>query len=93
MVACSLFLYLLLAAGFGASGYFVYNTWLASVIPKTKRSGSDQVRLVRPAPTLAATSAGSYDESWIPEGHIKKPATTRARSGTPKGAKNRKGGE
>ncbi|KAH0602595.1 uncharacterized protein H6S33_008676 [Morchella sextelata] len=88
-----LFLYLLLAAGFGASAYFVYNTWLASVIPKTKRSGSDQVRLVRPAPTLAATSAGSYDESWIPEGHIKKPATTRARSGTPKGAKNRKGGE
>ncbi|CUS15473.1 unnamed protein product [Tuber aestivum] len=82
-----LFLYLILAVTVAYAGYFVYNTWLASVIPITKRSRSDAPKLVRPTPPLA--QSGKYDESWIPAHHIKKPTTSRARSG----AKGRKGAE
>ncbi|PWW79639.1 hypothetical protein C7212DRAFT_310798, partial [Tuber magnatum] len=81
-----LFLYLILAVAVAYSGYYVYNTWLASVIPVVKRSRSDAPKPVRPTPPLA--QSGKYDESWIPAHHIKKPTTSRARSG----AKSRKGG-
>jgi hypothetical protein len=83
----SLFLYLLLAAGLFGAGKFVYDTWLAAVIPHTKRTNSDVPRIVRPT---SPVTTGKYDESWIPEHHIKKPATTRQRTG---GAKNKKGGD
>ncbi|RPA93520.1 hypothetical protein L873DRAFT_51198 [Choiromyces venosus 120613-1] len=82
-----LFLYLILTVIVAYSGYFVYNTWLASVIPITKRTKSDAPKLVRPTSPLA--QSGKYDESWIPEHHIKKPTTSRAKSGV----KNRKGGD
>ncbi|KAG0128149.1 hypothetical protein HOY82DRAFT_489688 [Tuber indicum] len=82
-----LFLYLILAVTVAYAGYFVYNTWLGSVIPITKRSRSDAPKLVRPTAPLA--QSGKYDESWIPVHHIKKPTTSRARSG----AKGRKGGD
>jgi len=80
-----LFLYLLLAGGFLGSAYFVYNTWLASVIPKPKRSKPESVKIVGTQSPATATGA-KYDQSWIPEHHLKKTAAA-PRSATPKGTK------
>ncbi|KAL7274059.1 Increased recombination centers protein 22 [Rhizina undulata] len=86
-----LFLYLVLAAVFGGAGYLVYNTWIAPVVPKSRRTPKTDTVRIAGASTPAMASGSTYDESWIPEHHIKKPGNTRARSGTPKGVKNRKG--
>jgi len=84
-----LFLYLILTAFVGGCGYFVYNTWLAQVVPKQKRR-PEIVKVSAVQSPVMATGA-KYDESWIPEGHIKKPATQRANSGKPKSVKGKKG--
>lgn len=35
----SIFLYVILAAGFAGTAYFVYNTWISTLFPQTKRKG------------------------------------------------------
>ncbi|KAI5806948.1 hypothetical protein EDC01DRAFT_7303 [Geopyxis carbonaria] len=75
-----LFLYTILAAGLASAAYFVYNTWVASVAPQKRRAPRPE-RVVPVAAPVSATGA-KYDESWIPEHHLKKGGKGRAR--TPK---------
>lgn len=84
----SLFLYLILTAFVGGCGYLVYNTWLASVVPKKRRP---EIVKVAASQTPALATGAKYDESWIPEHHIKKPAAQRTNSGKPKNVKGKKG--
>jgi len=84
-----LFLYLLLAAGFTGTLYFVYNTWIASVAPKQKRK-FDAPKPVAPVVLAPGTGSG-YDAGWIPEHHLKRPQTkTKGSSGPTGGRKGRK---
>ncbi|KAF3914914.1 hypothetical protein ABW20_dc0107808 [Dactylellina cionopaga] len=79
-----LFLYLFILGVVGAGGYVAYQTWVVPMLPKPKR--------VRPVavPTEAKTTSaevpkGQFDESWIPEHHLKRPVAQKVRSsGTPK---------
>ena len=74
------FLYLLLLSGIGGAGYWAYNTWLESVSPKKKRGGSrpvakKEIRAESPTAAASGIDGKKFDESWIPEHHIKRPAS------------------
>ncbi|KAM3443428.1 hypothetical protein NHJ13734_001838 [Beauveria thailandica] len=90
-----IFLYLVLSAAFAGALYFVYKTWIEALFPPAKKaprtpkrarktdadaalSGSESVA------TATATGSKTYDESWIPDHHIARPAGKRSKSGTPK---------
>ncbi|KAH8598163.1 hypothetical protein B0O99DRAFT_506487 [Bisporella sp. PMI_857] len=85
-----IFLYLFLLAGFLGTLYFVYKTWVESLFPQTKRSGKSSKRVAAvPKEPVSPTGEGaiatgasgkSYDESWIPEHHINRPAAKRVQS-------------
>ena len=71
-----LFLELVLLATFAGFGYFVYEFWgkqyfkgTAPVAAKVKRAAS---------PSSATASGKAYDESWIPEAHLKQKKTKKA---------------
>ena len=74
-----LFLYLILLASFTGAAYWAYNYWLDSVNPK-KKHGSRHAAQSQPA-TGAATGVDGkkFDESWIPEYHIKSANSPKAR--------------
>jgi hypothetical protein len=88
-----LFLYVVLLAAFLGTGYLIYNTWLAPLFPtKNKRRFNVKSAGIKPGQATATgptegvtTGAKTYDESWIPEHHIRKPEIKRSRSGTPAG--------
>jgi hypothetical protein len=98
----SIFLYLFLAAAFGGTIYFIYNTWITTLFPQKKRGGkggerakrssggskkvdpADQASVVGADGPAVASGAKAYDESWIPEGHLKRPEARRVGSGRPK---------
>ncbi|KZF26549.1 hypothetical protein L228DRAFT_264930 [Xylona heveae TC161] len=102
-----IFLYLVLAAGFAGTIYFIYNTWIATLFPQKRRGGkggeraktsshrvkkvdpADQVSVVGADGPAVTSGAKAYDESWIPEHHIKRPEARRVKSGTPQRAKSR----
>lgn len=72
-----LFLYLVLLSGVGGAAYWAYNYWLDTVNPKKKRP----VVFKRAEPVSVATGVDSrkFDESWIPEHHIKRATSPKAR--------------
>lgn len=103
---CSIFLYLILAGMFAGTSFYIYNTWIASLLGQqnkrrapldkssrvrsTKRPEVEEPELVTGedgAAAAATTGAKTYDASWIPEHHTKRPAPRKIRSGTPSSAK------
>ncbi|EPS44733.1 hypothetical protein H072_1264 [Dactylellina haptotyla CBS 200.50] len=78
-----LFLYLFILGLVGGGGYLAYETWVVPMLPKPKR-----VRTTAPVEaktTSADVGKGGFDESWIPEHHLKRPVAQKVRSsGTPK---------
>ena len=77
----SIFLYLILSALFGGTCYFVYKTWIETLFPQTRpvRKPRKQEAPEPVAPAPEATSTG-YDESWIPESHLQRPAGKRSKT-------------
>ncbi|KAK9370311.1 hypothetical protein V1509DRAFT_617400 [Lipomyces kononenkoae] len=84
-----IFLYLILCGIVGVGGYYVYITYVKSYIAP-KNSGKKRAKAastVAPSTTSAETTgsaAKGYDESWIPEHHL------RAQKGKPKAVKKTK---
>ncbi|KAK9468672.1 hypothetical protein V1512DRAFT_257640 [Lipomyces arxii] len=70
-----LFLYIILSGFFGGLGYFVYNSYLKSYIVKKPASKKRTVKsATSPEPAVSSAtgaSATTYDESWIPEHHLR----------------------
>ncbi|KAE9967752.1 hypothetical protein EG328_008013 [Venturia inaequalis] len=94
-----LFIYLLLAAMFGGTLLFIYNTWIKTLFPQTKRGGKGGERArtstqgkktaVAPADQVSVIGADGpavtgFDSAWIPPNHLQRPEAKRIRSGTPK---------
>ncbi|KUI71138.1 Increased recombination centers protein 22-2 [Cytospora mali] len=86
-----IFLYLFLTGVFGGTLYFVYKTWIEALFPQTRRAPKPAKKSKKPVevaePLSGSESTGvttgtskSYDESWIPEHHINRPATKRTKS-------------
>lgn len=71
----SLFLYTLLAGLFGIAGYFAYTMWEASVAPKKPKRKFETPKPVAPKQEEVEASGAKYEESWIPEHHLKRPGT------------------
>ncbi|KAH8891376.1 hypothetical protein GQ53DRAFT_154955 [Thozetella sp. PMI_491] len=86
-----IFLYLFLTGLFGATLYFVYKTWIETLFPQARRAPKTpkKVKKVEAVDPLSgsestgeATGADKgYDESWIPNHHINRPAAKRVKSG------------
>ncbi|PHH69488.1 hypothetical protein CDD83_5707 [Cordyceps sp. RAO-2017] len=87
-----IFLYLVLSAAFAGTLYFVYKTWIEALFPQAKRTKTPKKGkkvLDADAALSGSESAGvstgaskTYDESWIPDHHIKPPVAKRVKSGT-----------
>ena len=75
----SLFLYTLLATLFGGAAYFAYTTWAESVAPKKPKR---KFETPKPAPAAETpdASGAKYQESWIPEHHLKRPGAKKGNS-------------
>lgn len=91
----SIFLYLVLSAAFAGTLYFVYKTWIEALFPQAKRAPRTPKKVKKTVSessdvlsgsesTATATGSKTYDESWIPDHHIARPAGKRSKSGTPK---------
>lgn len=73
------FLYLLLASGCAGALYAVYGKWMESVTPKReRRAGRVKSQVVRETVTTTSTGNAVFDESWIPEHHLKKQGGKKA---------------
>jgi hypothetical protein len=90
-----IFLYIFLTGIFGATGYFVYKTWIEALFPQAKRPRTikGKAKKASYADVAAEPTSGSesvavatgtdkdYDESWIPTHHINRPVAKRVKSG------------
>ncbi|KAF3923467.1 hypothetical protein ABW21_db0207980 [Orbilia brochopaga] len=81
-----LFLYLFILGLVSGGGYLAYQTWVVPMLPKPKRVRPTPVAPVEAKTTSAEVPKGGFDESWIPEHHLKRPVAQKVRSsgGTPK---------
>ncbi|EPT01344.1 hypothetical protein FOMPIDRAFT_1023270 [Fomitopsis schrenkii] len=76
----ALITYLITSSFLGGLGYYAYFAFIPQ--PKKKRTPA----VSAPIGTVTATSAGGYQEEWIPEHHLKKPKQRKTRaSGAPSG--------
>lgn len=55
-----------------------------------KVDGSDQAAVLGADGPAVTSGAKTYDESWIPQSHLKRPEAKRIKSGTPTGVKTKK---
>ncbi|VUC34948.1 unnamed protein product [Clonostachys rosea] len=86
----SIFLYLFLSAAFVGTTYFVYKTWVETLLPAAKRAPKTPIKKVKKIENDGALSGSesitvsptgkTYDESWIPDHHINRPLTKRGKS-------------
>ncbi|PFH60515.1 hypothetical protein XA68_10829 [Ophiocordyceps unilateralis] len=86
-----IFLYFVLSAAFAGTLYFVYKTWIEALFPQTKhikpakkskKTADADAALSGAESTAVSPGAGkTYDESWIPDHHIKPPVAKRVKSG------------
>lgn len=87
----SIFLYIFLTGVFGGTLYFVYKTWIESLFPQAKRApragkkGKKPVEAAEPlsgpeSPGITTGADKGYDETWIPQHHVSRPATKRTKS-------------
>ncbi|KAF8474017.1 hypothetical protein BDZ91DRAFT_691192 [Kalaharituber pfeilii] len=76
-----LFLYLILLSGIGGAVYWAYNYWLDTVNPKRRRGPRPAPREHAESPIATATGVEGkkFDESWIPEHHIKRASSPKAK--------------
>ncbi|KAL2280390.1 hypothetical protein FJTKL_12625 [Diaporthe vaccinii] len=86
-----IFLYIFLTGVFGGTLYFVYKTWIESLFPQAKRAprvskkGKKPVEAAEPlsgpeSPSITTGADKGYDETWIPQHHVSRPATKRTKS-------------
>lgn len=84
-------MYLFLTGVFGGTLYFVYKTWIESLFPQAKRAprvgkkGKKPVEAAEPlsgpeSPSITTGADKGYDENWIPQHHVSRPATKRTKS-------------
>jgi len=78
-----LFLYLVLLSGITGASYWAYNYWLDTVNPKRRRgpraAAVKPVHAESPVGTTTGMGGNKFDESWIPEHHIKSATSSRTR--------------
>lgn len=60
--------YAICLALLGGVAYWAYLTF----VPQPKRKGTKKAEVSAPVGTVTATSAGGYQEEWIPEHHLRK---------------------
>lgn len=86
-----MFLYLFILGVVSGGGYLAYQTWVVPMLPKPKRVRPTPVAPVEAKTTSAEVPKGGFDESWIPEHHLKRPVAQKVRSSgstpKPKGGK------
>lgn len=91
MLVYSLATYLIVTGILGGLGYYTYLTLAPQ--PKKRKSPA---QVSAPVGIVTATGAGSYQEEWIPEHHLKKAKKSKAAasgdetSGVESGAESRK---
>jgi hypothetical protein len=85
----SIFLYLFLSAAFVGALYFVYKTWVETLLPAAKRAPKTPKKAKKiendgalsGSESITVSPTGkTYDESWIPDHHINRPPTKRGKS-------------
>ena len=72
--------YLMVTAIFGGLLYIAY----LNFVPQSKKSRSKRAApsaTSTPVASTTATSAGGYEEEWIPEHHLRKPKSGKKASG------------
>lgn len=82
---------MVLSAVFAGTLYFVYKTWIEALFPQAKRANqpkkSKKAADADAAPSgpestgVATGATKGYDESWIPQHHMRPPVTKRVKSG------------
>ncbi|CAH0024114.1 unnamed protein product [Clonostachys rhizophaga] len=84
-----IFLYLFLSAAFVGALYFVYKTWVETLLPAAKRAPKTPKKAKKiendgalsGSESITVSPTGkTYDESWIPDHHINRPPTKRGKS-------------
>ncbi|PSR81210.1 hypothetical protein BD289DRAFT_372908 [Coniella lustricola] len=86
-----IFLYVFLTGAFGGTLYFIYKTWIEALFPQAKKAPrpSKKVKKIEVLEPLSGNespsgvSSGldkSYDESWIPNHHQRRPTNKRTKS-------------
>lgn len=92
-----IFLYLVLSTAFASTLYFVYKTWIEALFPQAKRTkpakkgrkaaDGDAALSTADSSAVSPGAGKTYDESWIPDHHIKPPVAKRVKSGVGSGKK------
>lgn len=67
--------YLIVFAALGGVSYVAYNAYIPSQKPKRKRT----TKVSAPVGTVTASGSSGYQEEWIPEHHLKKTKTKKAK--------------